>query len=92
MIRDKIINLDDDNAPIELYYDNDGLPISKAQFLNEIQLREFECPACHADTFGRFEPFVRKGVLRWCSVCGFSEFDKQLHAQWLAKHPEDITE
>lgn len=42
----------------------------------EISLARFECPRCHNLTFGRFEPFVVKGIDAWCSACGYSEYNE----------------
>lgn len=49
-------------------------------FEPEITLAQFECPRCHNLTFGKFEPFVVKGIDRWCSMCGYSEYN-ETHAK-----------
>lgn len=54
-------------------------------------LQEFECPRCHSNTFGRFDPFVKQGIDRWCSVCGYSETDHPaLRRQYCQEHKQEL--
>lgn len=54
-------------------------------------LQEFECPRCHSKTFGRFEPFVNRGIKRWCSACGYTETDNsELRRKYCQEHKQEL--
>lgn len=96
MYKERIISMDGEEDR-ELYFHDDGSPGSYEEYLSiqeqdKAAMGEFECPRCHSDTFGRFEPFVGRGIERWCSVCGFTETNDKFR-EWMREHPDEcITE
>lgn len=51
------------------------------------KLRLYECPRCHADTFGRFEPFIPMQIDAWCSNCGYTfSRDVEARSRYIKEH------
>lgn len=67
----RIINLSGGDDIVRVLDDN-GLPTNEP--FTEAPLQEFECPDCHNLTYGRFEPFVNRGIEAWCSTCGKTKY------------------
>lgn len=98
MIRTRIIDINGDKPDRIIYQTNSGLPMTE-QEAQEAEaaimarpIRKFECPACRCKTFGCFEPFIEKGINKWCSICGYSEFDIEKRNKYLREHPEEVQE
>ena len=90
MIHDRIIDLTNDTEA-EIFYDDQGWPVSSADFENAArEVTGYICPECGSPTFGKFEPFVDRGILAWCSSCGHQVVDKARYLAWQEKHKDDI--
>ena len=89
MIHDRIIDLSSD-ASIDRYYTNDGTPLTREEYMNALarETTAYTCPMCGKPTFGRFEPYVERGIDAWCSACGYMVGNKEKIAAWYHAHPE----
>lgn len=89
MIRDRVLDLTNDTEQ-ELFFDENGWPVSSAEF--EQAAREttgYVCPECGKPTFGKFEPFIERGIIAWCSSCGHQVVDKARYLAWQELHKQD---
>ncbi len=89
MIRERRIDIATDTETQRAFSDN-GEPLSLEEAERRSKQGNFTCPECGAPTFGRFEPFVERGITRWCSNCGYMEHDKATFKAYVKNHPETI--
>lgn len=89
MIRDRVLDLTNDTEQ-ELFFDENGWPVSSAEFEQAARKATgYICPECGKATFGKFEPFVDRGILAWCSSCGHQVVDKERYLAWQELHKQD---
>lgn len=90
MIHDRVLDLKNDTEQ-ELFFDENGWPVSSAEF--EQAAREatgYICPECGKPTFGKFEPFEARGIIAWCSNCGYQRIDKPKYLAWQEQHKKEL--
>lgn len=91
MIRDKIINLTEEDKPgIELFYDDNETPITREDYERAMAQIGNVCPMCGSHIYGYYAPFAERGIDAWCAECGYSHGDKAKIREWYEAHPEKV--
>ena len=74
----------------DMYTDDSGTKLELSEYDAKLarQATAYICPECGSPTFGKFEPFTQRGILSWCSNCGYQVVDKESYKAWLRTHPE----